>query len=828
MKNQSFNEIKVFYNMISRNLLFVFLLLTASLSKAQSTDTALKRLLSNVKELYTLNPIEKCFVHTDKTFYQPGEKIWFIGYLMFNQLPSSFSKVMYTDFTDAKGKLIAKDMWQVKEGLSEGLISLPDTLQTGIYRLRAYSLWMLNEPSTIGEHYIFIQGKDKQHKEYLPQKTTIKVGFFPESGQIAYDVPNRVAFTVTDAFGIPASVSSIRLSENDRMTEADFALLGNGLGTITFTPKPDLLYSLQLQHNGEWLSFQLPAAQKKAISLQVSNFSTTRIFVQAFANDAFIQEYPRITLIALQNGKLVFDGVLQLDEAQNATMITKKGLSNDLLQVLLLDPQHKPIAQRWIQVQGQEVASIISTPKAINTRAKELNRVQLQFSGNDTPKVSVSVVPADLPSPNYLQNSDIKGYVTFHAHRSNSPLLATQFASIPDSLRNAYSDALTMTIQADRFSWSDIENLKLSQLNYFYETGISVRGFVKDEKTTPNLNRVDIITKGVDSTTILSTVQPDARGAFAVNDLGFRKRASIFAQGSSADKKGKKLSLRLLPGYIDTLTTIPLPEFAPVLEESKSVTETTEAFLKQYALTGFGKSLDEIVITGKRKPRIDSLNEAYTSDLFRQSDYTYELDSNFSYVTIWQALMELVPGIYVSSATANEPMVSFNRYTLSNDRIAGEDGTNSVAPVPIAFFLNEVPIELFEVSSINPSDVALIKVNRSANLLMNSGSMYSGAEGSILIYTKKNTGRNKSSFDEASLTGYSLPIPFNGPQYNNKAQLGIEDKRTTLLWIPHVNWNADGTAMIEFYNNDYAKKFKLVVQGFDAKGNLYYLEKILE
>lgn len=795
---------------------------------AQNTDTLLPRLFNNLRQMHELNPLEKCFAHTDKQFYQPGEKIWFTAYLLLNDRPSSFSKVLYTDLSDSKGNLIAKDMWQVQNGTAQGLITLPDTLRTGIYRLRSYSLWMLNEPHSIGEQYLFIQDKVAQHKSFQPKSSNLRLSIFPESGTIAQEVTNRVAFRFTDSFGLPQKIDSVQLLEDHAPIAAELQIFDGGLGIVTFTPLAGKMYSIEVSKNAHIESFNLPPAKQKAITLQVANFSATRIFIQANATAEFIQENKKVSMVALQQGKLVFQSNFDLEEGQNATLLPKKGLSEDLLQVVLFNEQHQVIAQRWIQVHTPSDMGLSVDKIKVSTKPKESNQLQLKFNGIDTPNISVSIIPADLPRPDYLSHPNIFTYIKYLSNHHASIVLYDKVNELSESNSFSYSDALMMTLDTERFNWSDIQQFKLSSLNYFYETGISVRGFVKKEKNISELGRVDIITKGIDSTTILSTVTPDQRGAFAVNDLGFRKRASIYAQGASIDKKKRKLDLQLLPGYIDTLRILPKPAYSPTLVESVEAEYATEAFLKQYAVSGLGKTLDEIVITGKRKPRIDSLNDVYTTDLYRLSDYTYELDSNFSYATIWQALMELVPGLYVSSATANEPMVSFNRYTLTNDRIAGDDGTNSVAPVPIAFFLNEVPINLFEVSSVNPSDVALIKVNRSANLLMNSGSMYSGAEGSILIYTKKNSGAGRFSFDEASLTGYSLSIPFVQPNYEMASQLNNEDRRTTLFWDPEVKWKKDGTADILFYNNDFATKLKIVIQGVDAKGKLYLFEKILE
>lgn len=812
--------------------LYLFLLsITSQPIWAQPTDTAFQRLLQNIYRVHSLNPYEKAFLHLDKSFYQPGEKIWFSAYLQMNALPSTLSKVVYTDLTDSRGNVIQKGMWRVENSKAGGFMLIPDTLSTGVYRVRAYTLWMLNEPASLASQFIFVQGFKNQHKVYELAPTPPVVTFYPESGQLVSGLSNQVAFRITDAAGVPVTTVQTTLLENGQIVNIPIWLFGDGTGSLEFEPRSNSNYELAVKADNQSYRFPLPKVQSEGIVLHAANLSATRIFVRAAATENFIQKHPQVKVLALQQGKPVFTGSFLLDENQNATVINKRNLSADLLQIVLLDDKNQLLAERWIQVLPDSNPHVDVIPIKIQKTGKAKNELLLRLSaGADTPMLSASIIPAHFPHYPFLYHPDIHTQLLFSTNHQQPIFLNPIFSQLPDSLRSMYADALMMCLQPRRFTWEQLSTAVISPLRYFFETGISVRGFVKKEKTNPlaDSGRVEIITKGADSTTILSTVKIDQRGAFAVNEVDFMKNATIYAQGILQDKKRKRMEVTILPGYIDTLKLAPPFFYEAKLREKVQPEPEWNDFLKNYALSGLGKELDEIVIKGKRKSRLDSLNEVYASELFRVSDMSFELDSSFSYATIWQALMELVPGLYVSSATANEPMVSFNRYTLSNDRIAGDNGTSSIAPVPIAFFLNEVPIELFEVSAINPADVALIKVNRTPNLLMNTGSLNSGAEGSILIYTKKNRNSGQSGFEATQLTGYSVPLPFAQPVYTDEKQRNTEDRRSTLLWVPSIQWNKDGTATLSFYNNDYARGFKLVIQGMDKNGRLYYRELILE
>jgi hypothetical protein len=563
--------------------------------------------------------------------------------------------------------------------------------------------------------------------------------------------------------------------------------------------------------------------------LKVNNLSPTKIFIGAYATESFINTHKKITILAQQNGKVVLLSEFNLEDQKNATVLNKKNLTNGLIHVTAFDELLNPLCERWILNQQGNSPTLNLTPLTVNTQPKGFNSFELKLTSLDSPHFSISVTPLDLPMPGFLHPQNAENYFHFQSNRLEHNY-SLNWNIIEDSLRTVYLDVLTQTIRPVGLNWELIKSGNQPMLKYFFETGISIRGLIKKEKESIDFDssRINIITKGEDSTTIISTTRVDSKGVFAVNELDFWKRATVYMQGVTKDKKKHKISFSLQPSYIDTLSIITTPFLVhPNLTEEKIITQQQNDFIKNYSTSKLGKELGEIFIKGKKISKEDSVNQIYTSELFRNSDFTIIPNENFGYASVWQMLQELIPGLYVSSATSNEPMVSFNRYTLSNDRVANGDGTaNSVTAVPIAFFLNEIPIDFSEVSMINPGDISLIKANRNPNIIIGSFSISAGAEGSIMIYTKKNTG-SKFGFNTSSLTGYSIPPIFSMPDYSNPELQKTEDRRTTLLWQPHLKFE-NGKATIQFYNNDYAKKFKIVIQGIDKSGNLYYLEKIIE
>lgn len=134
-------------------ILLFFLLLTAIKLFAQpqlSPDTVLTR----VWQQTNLYPQEKLHVHTDKSTYISGEKIWLRSYVVnaLNHQQETTSRYVYAELLSPFNKIIYRiRLRQDSLNCIHGHIALEDTLSSGEYTLRAYTRYMENT----GEDYLF-------------------------------------------------------------------------------------------------------------------------------------------------------------------------------------------------------------------------------------------------------------------------------------------------------------------------------------------------------------------------------------------------------------------------------------------------------------------------------------------------------------------------------------------------------------------------------------------------------------------------------------------------------------------------------------------------
>jgi hypothetical protein len=140
------------YKKISLGLL-VTVIVTVALGFTGPGDELLGKLVDQLYKWRALQPQEKVYLHLDKPYYAIGDDIWFKAYVTIgskHQL-SAFSDILNVDLIDENDSVKRSIKLPLSSGLANGDFALPDTMQEGNYRIRAYTNWMRNA----GEAYFF-------------------------------------------------------------------------------------------------------------------------------------------------------------------------------------------------------------------------------------------------------------------------------------------------------------------------------------------------------------------------------------------------------------------------------------------------------------------------------------------------------------------------------------------------------------------------------------------------------------------------------------------------------------------------------------------------
>jgi hypothetical protein len=146
----------------------------------------------------------------------------------------------------------------------------------------------------------------------------------------------------------------------------------------------------------------------------------------------------------------------------------------------------------------------------------------------------------------------------------------------------------------------------------------------------------------------------------------------------------------------------------------------------------------------------------------------------------------------------------------------------------VGLFINEMPADLIQLKVLRADQIAMVKFFESGAIV--AGMSYPG--GALAVYLNYETGivkEEKKISKYIEYNGYSISKEFYSSDYsvpgtNNKKA----DHRTTLYWNPEIfSESRSGNVQLKFFNNDYSKKFKIVLEGFDSQGRLIHIEKII-
>ncbi len=199
-------------------------------------------------------PREEIYVHTDRDDYIAGETIWFSMYLIDRQsnMPSGMSDIAYFELLSHDNKPVIRRRIKTDKSLGNGGISIPDTLKSGVYYLRAYTNWM---------------------KNFLPygcffKEININSALYPGNTRDRSDIRGSISERLAKAGNLEAKASPVSIqAENE----------DNGQVNLVITANPDFV---KQNSNGCYLFIHTHGVRnlvsKVMLSGQVTNFRVDR------------------------------------------------------------------------------------------------------------------------------------------------------------------------------------------------------------------------------------------------------------------------------------------------------------------------------------------------------------------------------------------------------------------------------------------------------------------------------------------------------------------------------------------------------------------------
>jgi hypothetical protein len=794
-------------------LLTIFFITYSNTSKAQELINSLSYYNSNY-------PVEKTYVQFDKGVYSEGETIWFKAYLSSQNFPSSISTNFYAELLDTNGKLITRKMLPVFEATAAGNFDIPAHFNQAGMVFRAYTAWQLNfDSSSIFTRFIPL-ATTTQQVEHEKKKKNFNLRFFPEGGDMLADYESVLAFNVTDENGFPGEASGV-IKEPSGKILTSFKTLHDGMGKLIFEPDLNKKYYAEWKdENGIMHDTELPHPKPNGMILQVVNNDNYVGYVLKRSEDV-LAPLKRVHLVAQMHQQILYKAAVSLEQTNIISGIIKTdSLTTGILQITVFDNEWNPVAERIVFVNKNDYsmnASIVTVTANLEKRGK--NILVIDVPDTISSNLSLSITDAGLQTKTneddiisgFLLSGDLRGYI--HNPRY-------YFSSNSDSVKQSI-DLLMLTHGWRKYDWTSLAANKYPQIKYVPDRYLTLNGKVygaPPSQLQSGNALINLIMQTKDSARQFIFAPLSKTGDFSVNGLVFYDTVSVFYQFNSNNKLNRlaTVDFKIAPPVIiktgiDTAWVAHAASMKDIDSRTKYFAEKREEVIP--LLNKKIKTLDEVIVRSKTRNREDQLEKKYSSGLFQSGNSrSFNLLDDPSAVTSLNALNYLqgkVAGLQIYGS--------------------GSDYTASWRSGTPAFFLDEMPVDIEEISLLPVSEIAMIKVFSPPFI----GAFGNGAGGAIAVYRKKggddDVKHGSRGLEKGFAIGYTPVKQFYSPDYSIFSPLNeVEDVRSTLLWEPYILTDKSNRKVrVVFYNNDVSTSLRVVLEGMNENGHLTHIEKLI-
>jgi hypothetical protein len=768
-------------------------------------NEGIKDVVTRLQTLSSDRVIEKAYLHFDKSYYDPGDTIYFKAYVTAGERHelSKISGVLHVDLISKGDSVIMQSLiLQLTNGQAWGDFALPAYIPKGNYRVRAYTQWMQNS----GSKYFFdknipVTGRSIS-KMTGAVKTTdkkIDVQFFPEGGSFVNAVPCKMAFKALGSDGLGVNIKGV-IVDNLNKEVTKFASTHLGMGQFFITAEDGKSYKAKISYpDGSISTIDLPKADVKGMALAVNNDKPGKLSIDINANKPYYLENKNkeINIVIYASGtvktvKTVLDNqVIGLDLPIN-------DFKTGIVQVTVFSQAGVPLNERLAFVQNTDILNLAINAKPTYA-ANEKAGVTLNVKGGD-----------DKPSAGYFSvavTDDNKLQIDDNAERSilSDLLLSTEvkgyieqpnyYFSAANTDAKANLDLLMLTQGYRRFVWNELLNEPAPAITYNPENGLKVSGVMttKDGKPVANEKLSLLLASNGQSLTAMT----NAEGKFVFRDLGFTDKTKFLLKTENSSLKNKtKITLD------KTYNSLPVTvSMHPVSKVDNLPANTKPEVTNNVKI----RQMKQGDVKAKDKNVYRTVSYAGSGNADQVINY-----KDFKHAT---KLSDILSGL-VRGVTFDKGVPY-----LKSNMVVGSSGTGMLPMLIVV----DGAIGISSVDNYNPADIERVEVLKGAN-----ASIYGlGAGGGVMILTSRLGGDDLESNISVEMTpgllsimpqGFYKARNFYTPRYDVAA--ASNNYTGTVLWKPNLTTDKDGNATFDIMNASKPGNYRMVIEGIDSNGNL--------
>ena len=707
---------------------------------------------------------------------------------------------------------------------------------------------------------VIIRGLDSMSKMYNDEnKKGVNVTFYPEGGDLIYNLPCRVAFKATgsDGFGIDG-VLAISGGIDSAYTVHD------GMGSFIITPRTlsrpqTVSFSTSDMKDGH---FNLPKAQSSGYSM-ISDFSSdSLLIINLWRTQDRVGE--RTALAVTCRGEVIhFKEITDIDNTQFTIDCSDWPIG--VCRLTLFNNEGMILSSRSIFHNGNQQGAPVITVNTDSLSQTSFDKEVLEFKLTDQngkplrDRFCLSVRDAvdygggrtDNLRTNLLLSSDLRGYIHDPAW----------YLEDDDAEHREALNLLTLVQGWERYEWQTMTGMEEFEEKHRVEKNLSLNGKIlsySKREPVSDINVFAALTPQEDKKLFESfDYQTDSTGYFGFDMSDFYGKGTFTIHLSSHNKNGnyrneKSKRIRL--------------ERAERPEPRQFLKQETDLTHNKYMIDNYGTDYTDNNLTPEQRKKlgkmIDDVDIEEENEKIRFIDY----DTFTTFEGEEEAEFELDQGEYTSTLGDYllEHSISFDPDTrdffeVFRDVIHGtepEGGmylglhyqpyfyihtmTKFVASPPLdiakeidmisvkSIIIFDTPKYELELQDLIPLKLEWRKNHGGIDMVTDFETKYY----LIDILVKEdwemplasqiyNLGRRSTT-----VKGFSRPMQFYSPEYPDGPISAEIDPRRTLYWNPNVTTDVDGNARVEFYNNSFTRRFTISGAGITINGEPYIFKQV--
>jgi hypothetical protein len=739
---------------------------------------------------------EKIFLHLDRPLYTCGETMWFKVYNVDGTLhqPLNLSKVAYVEVLDGAQKSVLQGKIALKDGAGSGSFVLPVTLNSGNYKVRAYTNWMKNfSPEFYFEAPVtIINSFTSLGLTPVQDQAAYDVQFFPEGGNLVQGIYSKVALQGIDKKTGKGIAITGKVVDEAGVEIAQFQSQKFGMGQFNFTPAAATYTAIIELPDKRVLRQKLPRVYEQGYTLRLEELNQNQLQLTVAGTS------PQPEPVYLLGHARQMIGVSESARLQQGTatfVVDKSKLAEGITHFTLFNSQQQPVCERlYFKRPTQKLHIEAQTDKAIYTaREKVTAGLQTQAQAGQAVPANLSVSVYKLDSLQAESATDIYTYLWLSSDLKGTVEQPAYYLTATGPEADEAVDNLMLTHGWSRFRWEDVLQQQKVAYKFLPEyDGHLIRGKVTDATTGAIARNVTTYLAAPGKHVRLYSSTSDQNGLIQFEAKDFYGPKEIVVQSNF--EKDSIYHFEVFSPFSEKFSARPLPDSN--LKESLQPELTQRHVGVQVPYAYHEKHLNVY-----RAPGIDS------TAFYGQPDATYLLDDYTRFKVMEEVMREYVPGVQVRLRKGGF------HFNVSNTPGSALFYTNPLV------LLDGVPVfDIDKIMAFDPLKVRKLEVL--TRKYLHGPHVYTG----LVSYTTYQGDLAGFPLDPRMLLmeyeGLQLQREFYAPAYNNQEQRQsrLPDFRNLLHWSSDVVTKADGKTEFSFYTSDQAGTYIMVVQGMTKNG----------